>query len=146
MKKLSELQFVDSFVKELPEDPLTRDKSVPPEPDIRTSRLVNDGLFSKVIPQSCADPFLISVSDRVCNELLLLDSEEARKEEFLKYFCGNELFPGMCLYAINREVFMTLKPSLLGKEWGWACNYAGFQFGEWAGQLGDGRAITLGSV
>jgi hypothetical protein len=28
----------------------------------------------------------------------------------------------------------------------YAANYGGHQFGQWAGQLGDGRAITLGEV
>jgi serine/tyrosine/threonine adenylyltransferase len=39
--------------------------------------------------------------------------------------CGNQILPGMEPYA--------------------AC-YGGHQFGNWAGQLGDGRAITLGEV
>src|SRR3569623_2446364 len=28
----------------------------------------------------------------------------------------------------------------------WASNYGGHQFGHWAGQLGDGRAITVGEI
>src|SRR5581483_9773454 len=28
----------------------------------------------------------------------------------------------------------------------YAANYGGHQFGQWAGQLGDGRAITLGEI
>ncbi|WP_251274007.1 protein adenylyltransferase SelO family protein, partial [Enterobacter hormaechei] len=28
----------------------------------------------------------------------------------------------------------------------WAANYGGHQFGHWAGQLGDGRAISLGEL
>ena len=28
----------------------------------------------------------------------------------------------------------------------WAWNYAGHQFGVWAGQLGDGRAISIGQL
>ena len=28
----------------------------------------------------------------------------------------------------------------------YAANYGGHQFGNWAGQLGDGRAITLGEL
>jgi uncharacterized protein YdiU (UPF0061 family) len=44
---------------------------------------------------------------------------------FAEVFGGNALLPGMQPYA--------------------AC-YGGHQFGNWAGQLGDGRAITLGEV
>src|SRR5690606_13038617 len=43
--------------------------------------------------------------------------------EFAEVFGGNALLPGMQPYAAN---------------------YGGHQFGHWAGQLGDGRAITLG--
>ncbi|MDQ2702799.1 MAG: YdiU family protein, partial [Pseudomonadota bacterium] len=45
--------------------------------------------------------------------------------EFARVFGGNALLPGMQPYAAN---------------------YGGHQFGHWAGQLGDGRAITLGEV
>ena len=45
--------------------------------------------------------------------------------EFAEVFGGNRLLPGMQAYA--------------------AC-YGGHQFGNWAGQLGDGRAINLGEV
>ncbi len=33
---------------------------------------------------------------------------------------------------------------LVGRLQPYAANYGGHQFGNWAGQLGDGRAITLG--
>ena len=48
-----------------------------------------------------------------------------RSPELAEVFAGNRLLPGMEPYA--------------------AC-YGGHQFGSWAGQLGDGRAITLGEV
>jgi uncharacterized protein YdiU (UPF0061 family) len=44
---------------------------------------------------------------------------------FVEVFSGNALLPRMAPYA--------------------AC-YGGHQFGAWAGQLGDGRAISLGEV
>jgi uncharacterized protein YdiU (UPF0061 family) len=44
---------------------------------------------------------------------------------FVEVFAGNQLLDGMEPYAAN---------------------YGGHQFGQWAGQLGDGRAITLGEV
>ena len=43
----------------------------------------------------------------------------------LSVFCGNALWPGM-------------QP--------WATVYSGHQFGVWAGQLGDGRALLLGEL
>ncbi len=45
--------------------------------------------------------------------------------EFAQVFGGNALLDGMQPYAAN---------------------YGGHQFGNWAGQLGDGRAISLGEV
>ena len=50
---------------------------------------------------------------------------DVRAPEFAEVFGGNALYAGMEPYA--------------------AC-YGGHQFGNWAGQLGDGRAITLGEV
>lgn len=42
-----------------------------------------------------------------------------------RVFAGNELLEGMRPYSTR---------------------YGGYQFGQWAGQLGDGRAIILGEV
>jgi uncharacterized protein YdiU (UPF0061 family) len=58
-------------------------------------------------------------------ELLDLSLEELNLQRFTQVFAGNQLLPGMEPYA--------------------AC-YGGHQFGNWAGQLGDGRAITLGET
>jgi uncharacterized protein YdiU (UPF0061 family) len=49
----------------------------------------------------------------------------SRKRRFAQVFGGNALYAGM-------------QP--------WAANYGGHQFGHWAGQLGDGRAISLGEL
>ena len=52
-------------------------------------------------------------------------NEDCEGEQFLQVFSGNELLTGMKPFAM--------------------C-YGGHQFGNWAGQLGDGRAITLGEL
>jgi len=57
--------------------------------------------------------------------LLDLDPAAFETELFAQVFAGNQQLPGMEPYA--------------------AC-YGGHQFGNWAGQLGDGRAITLGEL
>ena len=57
--------------------------------------------------------------------MLGLDQAYARSEEFTQIMAGNQLAKGMDPYA--------------------SC-YAGHQFGNWAGQLGDGRAINLGET
>ncbi len=57
--------------------------------------------------------------------MLGLDASEVASAAFAQVFGGNALYPGM-------------QP--------WAVNYGGHQFGHWAGQLGDGRAISLGEA
>ena len=52
-------------------------------------------------------------------------ADEIESPEWLGALAGNRLLPGMSAYA--------------------TC-YGGHQFGQWAGQLGDGRAIFLGEV
>jgi uncharacterized protein YdiU (UPF0061 family) len=92
--------------------------------DQNRSREVLGACFSRVQPTKVKRPSVIAVSDEVA-ELLDLPPEFVRSEEFAQVFAGNQLLPGMDAVS--------------------AC-YGGHQFGNWAGQLGDGRAITLGEV
>ncbi len=73
-------------------------------------------------PTPTAGPQLISYAPEVA-ELLGIDTAWFATEQAARVLTGNELLPGMQPYA--------------------AC-YGGHQFGNWAGQLGDGRAICLG--
>lgn len=58
-------------------------------------------------------------------ELLNLDIDACESNSFTELFAGNKLLANMDPYAM--------------------C-YGGHQFGNWAGQLGDGRAINLGEI
>jgi len=87
-------------------------------------RQVHGALYSSVEPTAVAHPQLIAYSREVA-ALVGLTDEDMRSPEFAKVFGGNALLPSMQPYAAN---------------------YGGHQFGSWAGQLGDGRAITLGEV
>lgn len=87
-------------------------------------RQVRGALFSRVEPTTVAAPYLIHSSTQVA-ELLGLSEADRGSEDFLQVFAGNKLLPGMDAHA--------------------TC-YGGHQFGNWAGQLGDGRAINLGEV
>lgn len=80
--------------------------------------------WSAVEPTSVSCPFLLAYSSEVLN-LLDLSETDARSSEFLQAFAGNRLLEGMASYSTR---------------------YGGHQFGQWAGQLGDGRAIGLGEV
>jgi uncharacterized protein YdiU (UPF0061 family) len=79
-------------------------------------------LYSRVDPTPVAAPSLLAWSDTLSRELGI---EKPVNQAAVDILGGNLVTPSMKPYA--------------------AC-YAGHQFGNWAGQLGDGRAITLGEI
>ncbi len=87
-------------------------------------REVRDALYSRVAPTPVAAPRLLAWSQETA-ALLDLDETDIATPEFAGIFAGNTLLEGMQPYAAN---------------------YGGHQFGHWAGQLGDGRAISLGEA
>jgi serine/tyrosine/threonine adenylyltransferase len=87
-------------------------------------RQVHNACWSRVLPTPVAEPTLLAYSPEVA-ELIGFTPDDVASPEFALVFGGNALLEGMDPYA--------------------AC-YGGHQFGNWAGQLGDGRAITLGEV
>ena len=87
-------------------------------------RQVAGALFSRINPTPVAAPRLIAHSREVA-ALLDISEAEVATNDFARVFGGNALVEGMAPYAAN---------------------YGGHQFGHWAGQLGDGRAITLGET
>lgn len=103
----------------------TFNKELPADPILEnTRRQVKDACFSYVTPKQTAKPELLHVSPEMILELGLTE-EEAQSSEFIKVFTGNAVLK-------NTEPF--------------AMCYGGHQFGNWAGQLGDGRAINLFEV
>lgn len=86
------------------------------------TRQVLNACFSYVTPRIPSNPRLIQATSEVA-ELLGISKEETDSEPFLNFFSGKEVLPDSRPYSMN---------------------YAGHQFGNWAGQLGDGRAIVLG--
>ena len=98
---------------------------LPGDPDERNvRRQVNDAAWSRVTPTPTADPTLIAHSPEVATELGISESA-VRSAQFARVFSGNEVPADMTPFAMT---------------------YGGHQFGNWAGQLGDGRAIALGEV
>jgi len=108
------LDFDNRTLRALPIDPST---------EIR-SREVLGACYSRVSPTPVVKPETLAVAREVA-DLLELDADFVKSDEFAQVFAGNRLLPGM--EAVS------------------AC-YGGHQFGSWAGQLGDGRAITLGEL
>jgi len=80
--------------------------------------------YTRLQPTPVPAPYLICASSSAAN-LVGLDSREFSRQEVIDAFAGNSTLPG-------------LEPI--------AAVYSGHQFGVWAGQLGDGRAILLGDV
>ncbi len=94
-----------------------------PEQGLR-QRQVQGAFFSRVQPTPVAAPRLLAHSREVA-ALLGIAEQDIGSARFAEVFGGNALLDGMQPYAAN---------------------YGGHQFGHWAGQLGDGRAITLGET
>jgi uncharacterized protein YdiU (UPF0061 family) len=100
-------------------------RALPLDPSLENrTRQVFGACFSRVSPTKVKRPQLLAVSREVA-ECLELSADFLASPEFAETFAGNRLLPGMDPVA--------------------AC-YGGHQFGNWAGQLGDGRAILLGEL
>ena len=88
------------------------------------TRQVLNACFSYVSPRIPSNPTLIHATEEVA-ELIGISKEEVESDDFVNYFSGKKAIPNSRPYAMN---------------------YAGHQFGNWAGQLGDGRAIVLAEI
>jgi len=98
---------------------------LPADTELRNfRRQVFGACYSRVQPTPVPAPRLLAYSREMAAELGL-SLEQVQSDTFLQVFAGNEVLPGMDPFAM--------------------C-YGGHQFGNWAGQLGDGRAINLAEV
>jgi uncharacterized protein YdiU (UPF0061 family) len=88
------------------------------------TRKVENILYSEVKPTPVSNPELVAWSDRLGKSLGISKPNEADSVS-LALLSGNQTLDSMKSYAAR---------------------YGGHQFGNWAGQLGDGRAITLSEV
>ena len=87
-------------------------------------RPVRNACYSVVKPTPVAAPRLLAWADAV-GDLLGIARPDAVDGAAVEVLGGNRILPGMRPYAAR---------------------YGGHQFGNWAGQLGDGRAMTLVEV
>jgi uncharacterized protein YdiU (UPF0061 family) len=90
---------------------------------VRDSRQVIGACYSLIEPESASNPKLLAWSEELARDFELNKPSEPSLD--LQILAGNKITNSMRPYA--------------------AC-YGGHQFGNWAGQLGDGRAITLGEL
>ncbi|KXS09837.1 UPF0061-domain-containing protein [Gonapodya prolifera JEL478] len=94
-------------------------------PMARQSRQARKALWSNVHPEKSPEHLLVAVSEKCVKECL--DVKTPANAEERRVWSD----------YLSRET-----PSSLP----YAQAYGGTQFGVWAGQLGDGRAVTIGSV
>lgn len=100
-------------------------KKLPADPDRNnTRRQVLKSCFSYVNPKKPSNPKLLHVSKEMAASLGFTE-EDIQLQDFLEMVTGAQIVKNTTPYAM--------------------C-YGGFQFGNWAGQLGDGRAINLMEV
>jgi uncharacterized protein YdiU (UPF0061 family) len=99
--------------------------ALPGDP-VRTNvpRQVRNACYTRVEPTPVAAPRLLAWSADL-GERLGIERPGEGHDPMVELLAGNRVLPGMEPYAAR---------------------YGGHQFGHWAGQLGDGRAITLAEV
>jgi uncharacterized protein YdiU (UPF0061 family) len=113
-RPLGAIPFENSFVRELPADPVL----------LNRPRQVQNAAYTRVEPTAVAAPKLLAWSDELGAQLGIA-RPGAQDDDTVQVLAGNRVLPGMQPYAAR---------------------YGGHQFGHWAGQLGDGRAITLAEM
>jgi serine/tyrosine/threonine adenylyltransferase len=114
--QLADLTWDDLFVRSLPGDQSGRN----------SSRQTPEACYATVTPTPVAAPRLLAWSPEAAELLgLAKPGGDASLQRSADILGGNHVLPRMKPYAAA---------------------YGGHQFGTWAGQLGDGRAMTLGEV
>jgi uncharacterized protein YdiU (UPF0061 family) len=101
----------------------TQELPADPSREVRP-RQVAEAAFSWVEPTPTESPSLLATSAEMI-EQLGLDPSIVDDPDFVRAVSGNTVLDDMAPFAMA---------------------YGGHQFGNWAGQLGDGRAIALGEV
>lgn len=85
---------------------------------------LSTAFYTKLYPTPLSEPYLIDFNSSVC-DLIGFDSANFKKIDTIELFSGNAILE-------NFEPYSAV--------------YSGHQFGQWAGQLGDGRAITISEL
>ncbi|KAK2755663.1 hypothetical protein FQN54_005812 [Arachnomyces sp. PD_36] len=126
---LADLPKSHTFTSKLPPDPAfeTPESSHNAPREALGPRLVKGALYTYVRPEPSTEPELLGVSPQAMADIGLKEGEE-KTQEFKDMVAGNRIF-------WDEETKTGVYP--------WAQCYGGWQFGSFAGQLGDGRAITL---
>ncbi|KAL8692179.1 MAG: hypothetical protein Q9224_004013, partial [Gallowayella concinna] len=114
--------------------------NLPPDPDFKTPsssqnarradlgpRMVKGALYTFVRPEETSDAELLGTSPAAMRDIGL-QAGEKDTSDFKALVAGNKTYWDS---SDEKGIYP------------WAQCYGGYQFGSWAGQLGDGRAISL---
>jgi uncharacterized protein YdiU (UPF0061 family) len=126
---LADLPKSNVFTSNLPADqrfPTPHDSYTAPKPALGPAQ-VKGALYTYVKPEPKEGPILMGVSERAMKDIGLQAGEEDTTD-FKNLVSGNKIM---------------WEPDTKDGIYPWAQCYGGYQFGQWAGQLGDGRAISL---
>ncbi|KAL8895350.1 MAG: hypothetical protein Q9192_003693 [Flavoplaca navasiana] len=126
---LQDLPKSDTFTSNLPPDPEFPTPSAShhaPRQDLGP-RMVKGALYTFVRPEETSDPELLGASSAALRDIGLQHGQD-NTPDFKALVAGNKTY---------------WDPSSEKGIYPWAQCYGGYQFGSWAGQLGDGRAISL---
>lgn len=136
---VSNVEFQGVSLHDLPKSN-TFTSNLPPDPEFKTPvdsynasrgelgpRMVKGALYTYIRPEETENPELLCVSKSALKDLGLKEGEEMT-DGFKDSVAGNKIF-----WDHHSETGI----------YPWAQCYGGWQFGSWAGQLGDGRAISL---
>ncbi|KAK4505354.1 hypothetical protein PRZ48_003317 [Zasmidium cellare] len=130
---IRDLPKTNNFTQKLPPDPEypTPATSHKAERTALGPRLVKNAAYTFVRPQPFRKSELIGVSKAALKDLAI-DPASVDTEDFKKTVAGEQII------TIDED-----KEPGDNDVYPWAQCYGGYQFGSWAGQLGDGRAISL---
>ena len=81
--------------------------------------------YTSVRPESVPSPYMVAVS-KTCASLVGISAQDILSNDFIDAFSGNLLLPGL--------------------DQPWSSNYGCHCYGHWFGQLGDGRAMSIGEI
>jgi len=127
---LKDLPKTSVFTSHLPPDaafPTPKDSHSAPREKLGP-RMVREAMYTFVRPEIVKQPELLAISPRAMTDLGIADGDQ-ETTEFKNAVAGNQI--------------LTWDENTGEGIYPWAQCYGGWQFGNWAGQLGDGRAISL---
>ena len=141
---IRDLPKSNNFTSHLPSDPQfpTPAASHSTERSKLGPRMVREALYTYVRPDPPSKYELLATSPAALRDLGIDASSVTRDSEFGDTVSGTKI-----LTWDEQEALSKASPpeEQQRKEqiYPWAQCYGGYQFGQWAGQLGDGRAISL---